>query len=123
MIKKLKKAVLPRQDPPNGLDIDIRFLLANERTLLAWVRTSVALIGGGVAFGLLSSAAGDANYVGLGAIVIGGVFSVVGYRRYLEADAAIREGKLPPTGSAGLLVVVAVIVFAAAIVGAAAIVS
>lgn len=32
-----------------GVDPDPRFSLANERTFLAWIRTSVALIAGGVA--------------------------------------------------------------------------
>ena len=30
------------------LDVDARFLLANERTLLAWVRTSLTLLAAGV---------------------------------------------------------------------------
>ena len=32
-----------------GSDPDARFSLANERTFLAWIRTSLALIAGGVA--------------------------------------------------------------------------
>ena len=30
------------------LDVDARFLLADERTLLAWVRTSLTLLAAGV---------------------------------------------------------------------------
>ena len=30
------------------MDVDARFLLANERTLLAWVRTSLTLLAAGV---------------------------------------------------------------------------
>lgn len=37
---------MPSEDPP---EIDYRFSLANERTFLAWIRTSLALLAGGVA--------------------------------------------------------------------------
>lgn len=49
----------PRQPPqrgrlaerilPGGTEPDPRFTLANERTFLAWIRTSLALLAGGIA--------------------------------------------------------------------------
>lgn len=36
-----------------GHDPDYRFSLANERTFLAWLRTALALLGGGVALASL----------------------------------------------------------------------
>ena len=100
----------------NGLDIDVRFLLANERTLLAWVRTGLTLIAGGVAVAFIATDSKYGTIAGLGAIVFGGLLSMVGYIRYQVADLAIRSGKLPPTGIGGLLVVVGVMIFAAALV-------
>lgn len=34
---------------PGGEEPDLRFTLANERTFLAWIRTSLALLAGGIA--------------------------------------------------------------------------
>ncbi|XXN00409.1 hypothetical protein ABUV78_02793 [Clavibacter nebraskensis] len=39
----------PRSVYRAGAEPDVRFTLANERTFLAWIRTSLALIAGGVA--------------------------------------------------------------------------
>jgi putative membrane protein len=36
-------------DPEDRPEIDYRFSLANERTYLAWIRTALALVAGGVA--------------------------------------------------------------------------
>lgn len=102
--------------PKNDLDIDIRFLLANERTLLAWVRTGLTLIAGGVAVAFVASDGGYGTVAGIGAIAFGGALSLIGYIRYQIADAAIRAGKLPPTGIGGILVVAGVVVFAIALV-------
>lgn len=98
--------------PANELDVDIRFLLANERTLLAWVRTGLTLIAGGVAVAFISADSKYGTIAGLGAIAFGGLLSLIGYARYRVADAAIRAGKLPATGVGGLLVVVGVVLFA-----------
>ncbi|WP_345712331.1 YidH family protein, partial [Kineococcus glutinatus] len=39
----------PRRVYGTGREPDARFSLANERTFLAWIRTSLALLGAGVA--------------------------------------------------------------------------
>lgn len=39
----------PRRVFGEGQEPDARFSLANERTFLAWIRTSMALLAGGVA--------------------------------------------------------------------------
>ena len=104
------------QKPANNLDIDVRFLLANERTLLAWIRTGLTLIAGGVAVAFISSDTQQGTIAGLGAILFGGILAAVGYVRYRMADKAIREGRLPATGIGGIFVVVGVFVFALALV-------
>lgn len=98
--------------PKNDLDVDIRFLLANERTLLAWVRTGLTLIAGGVAVAFIAPDSTQGTIAGLGAIGFGGALALIGYIRYQVADAAIRAGKLPATGVGGIIVVAGVVVFA-----------
>jgi putative membrane protein len=83
---------------PDRLDPDARFLLANERTLLAWLRTSLTLQAGGV--GLLHFAPSvDLNgVVGLALLLVGAVTGLIGFSRYRAADRAIRRGALPAHG-------------------------
>jgi putative membrane protein len=72
---------------------DVRFGLANERTLLAYQRTAI---------GLVAAAVAVAHFLDEGAIVLalsfllllsGGVAAVGGYARYRLADRAILEGR------------------------------
>lgn len=100
----------------NGVDVDVRFLLANERTLLAWIRTGLTLIAGGIAIAFISTDTTYGSVAGIGAIGFGGLLALIGYVRYFIGDRAIREGVLPPTGAGGLIVVVGVIIFAVALV-------
>ncbi|MGO4956513.1 YidH family protein [Luteococcus sp. Sow4_B9] len=44
----------PRRVYQQGDDPDPRFSLANERTFLAWIRTSLALIAGGTALAMMA---------------------------------------------------------------------
>lgn len=46
-------ARFPRFVYEQGAEPDARFSLANERTFLAWIRTALALLAGGVALELL----------------------------------------------------------------------
>ena len=83
-------------EPPR---VDTRFLLANERTLLAWVRTALALLaaGGGVfEFTDISGRRGLAV-----ALAFMGIASAVaGAGRYAATARAIRAGE-PMTASRG----------------------
>ena len=94
----------------------MQFILANERTLLAWIRTGLTLIAGGVAVAFLAGGTQHGALAGFGAIVAGGLIAAVGYWRYQAADKAVRKGKLPPVGHGGLWVVIGVGVFAALLI-------
>ncbi|RNL61291.1 DUF202 domain-containing protein [Nocardioides marmoriginsengisoli] len=93
---------------------DVRFSLANERTLLAYQRTAIGLIGASVAVAHFLDDGALALTLAGALIVSGAVAAVGGYRRYLAADHAIREGRPLPSGptpvllSAGLILCVLV---------------
>jgi putative membrane protein len=95
---------------------DARFLLANERTLLAWIRTSLAVMAGGVALTQLGNDSREHSVIGVTAIMLGGFMASVGYLRFKEADKAIRDGKLPATGSEPFIQVGGVAVIGLALV-------
>ncbi len=95
-----------------SFDPDVRFLLANERTLLAWVRTGLTLQAGGFALAHFSTGSPSGVVTGIAAIVLGGFMAVVGYNRFRVADRAIRANRLPPIGNAPALQVVSVVVIA-----------
>jgi putative membrane protein len=102
----------PRREP------DARFLLANERTLLAWLRTGLALQGGGIVVFQLADRLGARELLGLLLIAVGAVCHVVGWRRYRDADDAIRADRLPTRGLAPDLLVLALVAASAAMVAA-----
>ena len=104
---------------PSDLDPDVRFLLANERTLLAWIRTSIALQAGGV--GVLHFVPSlDLNtLIGLVLIVLGAFSGLAGFLRYRAADRAIRQGVLPARGQAPETLAIAVALMAVLLLGVA----
>ena len=96
------------------VDPDVRFLLANERTLLAWIRTGLAVVAGGVALTQIGHSSDTKGVIGIAAMLLGGFMAVVGYIRYQAADKAIRRGELPTIGHEPIIQAgsVAVIAFA-----------
>jgi putative membrane protein len=109
-----------------GDDLDERFTLANERTFLAWIRTAMALIGGGLAAGQLLEF--DSEWVrllvSLPPILLGGLLALTSYRRWEANERAMRlREPLPvigpprfvPPAIAVLAVVIAVLVVVGAV--------
>src|SRR6476620_7792322 len=98
-----------------GNEPDYRFSLANERTFLAWIRTALALIAGGV---LLKQFAVSLHpqwlMVVLGVILaaLAALLSAVAYFRWRDNEIAMRHSRpLPFTGLVPLLSGLTLLVF------------
>jgi putative membrane protein len=91
----------PGQPPPES-EPDPRFTLANERTFLAWSRTSLALVAAGLGIvQLLPPFKGvpfGRHILGVPLIVLGAVLALAAYWEMTRNQAAIRRGApLPAT--------------------------
>lgn len=53
MVGPMARARFPKSVFEQGDEPDARFTMANERTYLAWIRTSLALLAGGIALEVL----------------------------------------------------------------------
>ena len=108
---------MPPADHP-----DYRFTLANERTLLAWLRTGLALVAGGVAVAQFAPDLGvrwGSAAVAVALVLTGLGAAVGGYVRWrrneraIAADRPLEPGRVLPAlvaAVAAVLVVVAVLV-------------
>jgi len=100
---------MPKQPPLStiGEDPDYRFTFANERTFLAWIRTSLALVAAGVAVIQLLTTEGEkaeAYIVGVPLITLGSVMPLLSLQRWRANERAMRlDESLPPTNLLALL--------------------
>ncbi|MCJ7857434.1 DUF202 domain-containing protein [Corynebacterium sp. LD5P10] len=84
---------------PTGTEPDPRFTLANERTFLAWMRTALAFIAGGVALEALPMDTVPADLRNTGALValgLGIVLAAGAAFRWLRVERAMREERPLP---------------------------
>ena len=82
---------------------DERFTLASERTFLAWMRTSLGLLAGGVAVvGFVPDFSTGWVRTGLGLVllVVGSLTAVEGLRRWLQVRRALETGAPMPESRA-----------------------
>ncbi|MFJ4471427.1 YidH family protein [Streptomyces sp. NPDC089424] len=110
----------PRRIREEGDTPDYRFSLANERTFLAWLRTALALIGGGFAVDQFLPDLRWGWRVGLALALLGaGVLcSLRAVNHWMRCERAMRRGEdLPESRFPALLsVVVAVVALAMVVV-------
>jgi putative membrane protein len=108
---------MPPPDDASGHP-DYRFTLANERTLLAWLRTGLALVAGGVAVATYAPDLGarwGSAAVALALVLIGLGVALAGYHRWAANETAIRAGRplpaswLMPAVTAAVAAVVVVV--------------
>lgn len=110
----------PRSVYGVGTEPDIRFSLANERTALAWLRTGLALVAGGVALTTLASfGAGNAflDVIAGLACVAGGVLALAALSGWRRRERALRLGEPLPAPRILPVLVIAVALFALLMVG------
>lgn len=104
-----------RQD---GVEPDYRFSLANERTFLAWIRTALALLAGGVLLEQFSSDLGPDFLVVALAVALSALAAAMcalAYFRWRANEIAMRKsGRLP--GTAAIPLVAAALLLIAAVV-------
>jgi putative membrane protein len=108
-----------RKPPLNsvGTDPDYRFSLANERTFLAWIRTALALLAGGVAAVQLVPAFkfhGGRLILGVTLVVLSIMVAAGSFYRWTANERAMRLGhslqpSLVPRLLAGGLTVIALL--------------
>jgi putative membrane protein len=90
--------------------VDYRYLLANERTFLAYVRTALSLqVAGLGALQFLTHGHGAVR-IGLGLVLVvtGSAVGLAGHRRFTANERAIRAGEEMRTARATSLMTLAV---------------
>ena len=93
----------PNETRPTGPgdELDYRFSLANERTFLAWIRTALALVGGGLAVDQLLPTLGRpaALRVTIATVllVLGAATAVHAAFRWVRIEKQMRSGQDLPS--------------------------
>jgi putative membrane protein len=92
-----------------GKDPDVRYSYANERTFLAWNRTSLALIATGLAVVALLpklNVPAGRRIIGVPLIGLGAVLAIMSYRRWDANERAMRLNEpLPPSNLTRILAI------------------
>ncbi|MFJ8689614.1 YidH family protein [Micromonospora wenchangensis] len=99
MVRRAEPGRWPRRVFGRGSDPDPRFSLANERTFLAWIRTSLALVAAGVALEAvdLPMVPGMRRAAAIVLIVLGAAAPAQAWLGWTGTESALRLGRsLPP---------------------------
>jgi putative membrane protein len=89
----------PEKQPTVGRTPDYRFSLANERTFLAWVRTGLALIAGGLACAQFLPPLPVRHLreiIAIALLILGGVVALRAVDHWARTERAMRLGQELP---------------------------
>jgi putative membrane protein len=101
-----------------GEDPDYRFSLANERTFLAWIRTALALLAGGVLLEQFATRLGPRLVLVTLAValaILASVLSGMAYQHWKHNEIAMRHSRTLPSSPAIPLLAAATLCVAAGI--------
>jgi putative membrane protein len=104
---------------PGGTEPDPRFTLANERTFLAWIRTSLALLAGGIAVeAFTTDVFPEPIRRGLSVLLLllGMLLSAGSAVRWLRVEASLRSNRPLPLPLIGPLLAAGCAVAAAVVI-------
>lgn len=94
-----RRSRLARRVFPEGTEPDPRFTLANERTFLAWMRTALAFIAGGVALKAFSDASFSSStrkVLAVCVVCVGLVIGLAAAFRWVSVERSMRERRPLP---------------------------
>ena len=113
------------RDPQKQGETEIREHLANERTLLSWVRTGVSLISIGLVIeragtfvdaSMKVGATSSSELFGLALALLGALTLIIGTTQFLNNRRRISTGEFVPSAAAYLIIVAGSLAFAGAFV-------
>ncbi len=104
----------PRWVYGQGQEPDYRFSFANERTFLAWIRTSLALLAAGVAVEAIELSLAPPLKLAISVVllVLGVLCAIASWVRWARAERAMRLGTFLPSSALGALLTFALVLVA-----------
>lgn len=118
-MSKDQRDIATRAFFPDGEEPDPRFTLANERTFLAWMRTSLAFLAGGIAleaFPLPNMPEVARTWLAVGVLAIGMIIAGGAVVRWVRIERAMRHHRPLPAPTIAPLLAAAALVAAAGVI-------
>ena len=100
------RRIFPDDPRSVGEEPDYRFTLANERTFLAWIRTSLALVAGGLAAVSLLPDVSGSELLGIVLLAMSFVTAATAYGRWARNERSMRLGEALPASRLPMLMAI-----------------
>lgn len=114
---RITEYLFPADPREFGKDPDYRFTLANERTFLSWIRTSLALVAGGLGAVVVLRDIRGVEILGIMVLALAFVTASTAFRRWSLNERAMRLDEPLPASNLPQMTAIGV-----ALIGVAAVV-